>query len=46
VCWEGENLCRKERREQGLTEKRDGDGSEMEGLLWSRDQVHETRGVG
>lgn len=43
VCWEGVSLSLKERREQGLTERQDGDESEMEDLLWSRGQVREMR---
>jgi len=39
-------LCRKERREQGLTEKRDGDENEEGDLLWSRGQVRGMRGGG
>ncbi len=41
MCWEGENLSPKERRVRGLTERRDGDESEMGDLLWSRGQVRE-----
>lgn len=43
MCWEGVNLYRKERRAQGLTEKRDGDENERGGLLWSRGQVRGMR---
>jgi hypothetical protein len=46
VYWVGENLFRRERREQGLTERLDGDESEMGDLLWSRGQVRGMKRIG
>jgi len=46
VYWEGENLFRKGRREQGSTEKPDGDESEKGGLLWSRGQARGMKRIG
>ena len=43
MYWEGENLFRKERREQGSTERLDCDECEMGDLLWSRGQVRGTK---